>query len=356
MRASAHILIQRYLDGDLSAHELEAFRRDLAKDSELAAMLEREVQIDAAIIDDAFSIQPPPHLRATILSALPTERKAERRSGVIMAAASAVIAFLVLFPLMIEPDAVVTTGEELVREGANVPQAEMPVVTSRIASMDRAARVVDRDNKRWVRGTETAERAIVEFQNLEDVSMHPEMMISDMPLMNTTIASTLTSRHTASAQQGPLLVPFLNDIASALSGIAGPSSFALRYELGQFDNMSVFVEAGALQQRQITTAYVNNVTVSRSDIAFAPFASVGVGAELFELPVINRSIAGMAAIGVTSVGPMATADLTVNLLNAGRMSLDLGVRCIASFDLRSAQASTASLSPMIRLAVPFGTP
>ena len=356
MRASAHILIQRYLDGDLSAHELEAFRRDLERDSELATMLEREVQIDASIIDDAFSIQPPPHLRAAVLASLSTEHGAKRRGGVIMAAASAVVAFFVLFPTIIEPDAALTTRNVLTGNDQSSSRVSTPVSGQRSTGIQDADRDSDVNDEVELRGIEVPQNVRDVSQELVDGSMNTEMLISDMPLMNTTIASTLMSRHTASAQQGPLLVPFLNDIASALSGIAGPSSFALRYELGQFDKMSVFVEAGALQQRQITTAYVNNVTVSRSDIAFAPFASVGIGGELFELPLIDRTIAGVAAIGVTPVGPLATADLTVNLLNSGRISLDLGVRCIASFDVRSAQTATTSVSPMIRIAVPFGTP
>ncbi len=352
MRASAHILIQRYLDGDLAEHELEAFRRDLDKDSELAAMLEREVNIDASIIDDAFAIQPPPQLRAAVLSALSGERDVQTRGRMIMAAASAIVAFFVLFPTMIEPDAEPTTSTFNADAAVNISRESMPASTPASSTTLPIESLVVPS----AQNVASDEVAVEEHVTLADASMNSEVVISDVHLMNTEITSAVPSSRVASEQPWLLMNPLLSDIANSLSGIAGPTSYALRYELGQFDNVSVFVEAGALQQRQITTAYINNAAVSRTDNAFVPFASVGVGAELFELPLINRSIAGMAAIGVTPVGPMATADLTVNLLNAGRLSLDLGVRCSASFDLRNQQSTTASVSPMIRIAVPLGTP
>lgn len=352
MRASAHILIQRYLDGDLAEHELEAFRRDLDKDSELAKMLEREVNIDASIIDDAFAIQPPPQLRAAVLSALPSERDVQPRGRMIMAAASAIVAFLVVFPTMIEPDAELTTSAFNADAAVNVSRESTPAASPDASATLPAESLVVPS----ARNVASDDIAFEVFSAPAEVPMNSEVMISDVHLMNTEIVPALASPRQASEQQWLMMNPLLSDIANALSGIAGPTSFALRYELDQFDNVSVFVEAGALQQRQIATAYINNAAVSQTDIAFVPFASVGVGAELFELPLINRSIAGMAAIGVTPVGPIATADLVMNLLNAGRLSLDLGVRCSASFDLRNQQSTTASFSPMIRIAVPLGTP
>lgn len=352
MKASAHILIQRYLDGDLSAHELEAFRRDLDNDNALAAMLEREVNIDAHIIDDAYSIQPPPKLRAAVLSSLPSQRDDRSRGWKIMAAASAIVAFLVVFPTMIEPDSQPTKTASSTDAVENVMRQSTSVASPDVSTTQRTKPSAVAS----VQNVVSSEIPAEEYPATAELAMNEEVMISDVHLMNTEIASALPSLRIASEQQLLLMNPLLNDLASALSGIAGPASYALRYELGQVDNVSVFVEAGALQQRQVTTTYVNNTMVSSSDNPFVPFASVGIGAELFELPVINRSVAGMAAIGVTPFGPMATADLTMNLLNAGRLSLDLGIRCSASFDLRSQQSTTASLSPLIRIAVPFGTP
>lgn len=352
MQASAYILIQRYLDGDLSAQELEAFRRDLDNDSALAAMLEREVNIDACIIDDVFSIQPPPDLRAAVLSSLPGVRDDRSRGWKIMAAASAIVAFLIVFPTMIERESQPTTTASSTDAVENVMRQRASVASPDVSTTQQTkpSAVASVENVVF------SEIPVEEYPATAEVAMNEEVMISDVHLMNTEIVSALPSLRIASEQQLLLMNPLLNDIASALSGIAGPAAYALRYELGRVDNVSVFVEAGALQQRQIATMYVNNTVVTRSDNPFVPFASVGIGAELFELPVINRSVTGVAAIGVAPSGPMATADLTMCLLNAGRLSLDLGVRCSASFDLRSQQSTTASLSPVIRIAVPFGTP
>ena len=70
MRASMHILAQKYLDGELNDLEREAFLEDLAHDPRIAEVLEQEAQLDRAVVEDSYSIEPPAHLRGAVLDAV----------------------------------------------------------------------------------------------------------------------------------------------------------------------------------------------------------------------------------------------------------------------------------------------
>jgi hypothetical protein len=64
MISSMHILAQKYLDGEMTDVERSAFLDDVARDPRVAEILELETRLDMALIDDAFSIEPPAYLRS----------------------------------------------------------------------------------------------------------------------------------------------------------------------------------------------------------------------------------------------------------------------------------------------------
>lgn len=336
MRASAYILIQRYLDGDLSEVELGAFLHDLEQDSELASMLEREVNIDASIIDDAFAIKPPAQLRAAVLASIQAESQTVQHVSLIVSslAVSVISIVFLMLPALYSTDIVRT--ESTARAGIQTAQ---PPHQFAVPS-PRTVRFITSD--------------VDEDRSPDEAIVQTELDITDVHRVNDEIPDLHLHQATATLQW-PLTLPSTTDMSNVLSGVVSPSIVALRYELDQFDKISVFVEAGALQQREIATTYVNNVQMTSANTALMPYASVGIGGELWELPFVSRSISGMAALGVTPVGPMVTADLTMNLLRVGSLSFDVGVRCLGSMNLRQQQSFTASVSPILRIAVPLNT-
>lgn len=336
MRASAYILIQRYLDGDLSEVELEAFLHDLEHDSELASMLEREVNIDASIINDAFAIQPPAQLRTAVLASMQAQSQAVPHVNLIVSslAVSAIFVVLLMLPALYSTNVVrvESTARAEVQTAQPLDQISRPSL--------RTARFITSD--------------VDEDRSPDETLVKSEIEITDVQRVNDEIPDVHPNQAT-STLQWPLALPSTADMSNVLSGVVSPSIVALRYELDQFDNISVFVEAGALQQREIVTTYVNNVQMTSMGTALMPYASVGIGGELWELPFVSRSISGMAALGVTPAGPLVAADLTMNLLRVGSLSFDVGVRCIGSMNLRQQQSFTASVSPILRLALPLNT-
>jgi hypothetical protein len=70
------------------------------------------------------------------------------------------------------------------------------------------------------------------------------------------------------------------------------------------------------------------------------------------VPMLDRNIMGSLALGITSLGPVAMADVAMSVIQIGNASLDAGVRFIGAVDLR--QRSATFMQPQPFLSVSLG--
>lgn len=340
MRASAHILVQRYLDGELSELELKAFLEDLSQSPELASMLEQEVHLDAAIINDAYSIEPPAELRAAVLQSLPDAGSSWTLSVVGRMALSIAIGGVFLLTSL------VGIGTDSMRRSDVLAMKPAPASSAMPLRIDS-----HRQKERTVISTAAskseyslASEPVVESSDVFVEPTCPEHV--PVESLQRSWPELQPNRFLGMSGASVSSLP-----AGLFGGMVGTSMVSLRYELDLFEDSKVFVEAGGLQQPRTSTAYVNGATASVISTGISPFVSIGVSGRVVDLDMLGRSINGAAAVGVTSAGPMAMADVSAPLIDLGNTTLDVGVRFSALFDVGAMRYSNVSAAPFVRVGV-----
>jgi hypothetical protein len=339
MRASAHILVQRYLDGDLSGDELREFLEDVSHNPELASMLEQEVHLEIAIIKDAYSIEPPANLRASVLSSLPVEsttRVAGNSNRIGAGLAVGILFFLA---------SLVGVGTDSTRfVAATLPVSASPAAQSEQTLLAPSPRP-SADRHSSVLHTPSSAEAVGD-------RVIPDVETSEPPLP---VEGQVKMRWYGMREQPNAMVRDLRISSDILplpglfTGLIATTTISIRYELNLLEGSQVFVEAGGLKQSRTSTVYVNDVAASTIASGFTPYLSIGVSGTVVDLDMLGRSIEGAASIGVTSAGPIAMVDLSAPLFDFGTGTLDVGLRTSALFDVGSGQRVHVNAAPFIRV-------
>lgn len=338
MQNSARILVQRYLDGELSDLERQAFLDDLSLDSRLAAMLDDEVQLDVAIISDAYAIEVPDTLRTAVLTSVATTTQ--------IAAPS------LLQRLSIVSTVFVTTLVTLV--------TSLTPNDVRIASAVRA----EQQHRSLAMTTTVAAAkpiAVIAAANAPvttlDVSQHTDAMIVAeasplllAPLSDATVTAQIVPTVIAAAALPARSATHASTVN--LSTFLAPSIIALRYDVGGTVQQHIYVEGGMMQMSRGITQIVNGTATLGAQEDVLPFALIGLEGAMMHLPAIDRSVLASASVGVNSIGPMATADLAIRLTQLGPVALDVGLRMQATLDLRNRNTVATQVLPAIRISLP----
>jgi hypothetical protein len=346
MKASAQILVQRYLDGDLSELELQAFLEDLSQSRELASMLEREVKLDAAVINDAYSIEPPAELRASILNVISTSET----NWFGTAAGRATIGLAVSGLLLLTSFVGIGSDSERHSQSASAPEAQSaaPATASVMTpktqpdlrpSTSIAAGVAQAPSS----STTDADDVISEIVIEPTSPLHEQFETLTRPL-----------RDQPSVAVWGMSAPFGTSLPAGLfAGMVGTTAASLRYELDVLEGSQVFVEAGGLQQARTSIAYVNDQATSSITSQTMPFLSIGIGGMLVNEEKFGYAINGSVSIGITSTGPLALADVSASILDLGFSTIDLGLRFSTLIDVGTAQRAYFNAAPFVRMGIPL---
>ena len=347
MRASALILVHRYLDGDLSELELRAFKEDLVRDPELASLLEQEVRIDASIIDDVYSIEPPTHLRTSILDVLPPSKGHHGRMIPQHAVVSTILSSLMLFMVIgdignrsVPIDK--TSAEAVVAGSTAVVAPRNRMSTQTINQTHNQTHDVDKHYR-----DQPVDEHVLHSVQLSEVTVGERAMVSD--------ASARIETLSLSSDSFPLNA-FPLSVAEQTAGLqllGSTYTASASYELGYGEDVQLFVEAGVLQQRYATAMYVNGISSAVNTTTIAPFVALGVRGALFHVDMVDRTIHASASVGVSQLGPLVMADLSTSLLSIGATSLDIGIRLASTFDSRAHLDAHVNVAPFIRMGIPI---
>jgi hypothetical protein len=349
MMSSARILAQRYLEGDMTDVERAAFLHDVSNDPQLAQLLDQEAHLDMAIIDDAYSIEAPAHIRLAILSTITAGSTSVNtaRTGI-----NAVVGVICVFMgLMLAVTDISITFPDTVRtvirkRVAPTQQTPKPYATQSSRSNGVAPTTV-------AAGTVVSDNIQSDDREVENPKVIPA--ISSVAA-RTTSAFAQRPVHDPLAPASAFCAAYRTDVpwASNLAAGIAPSLLSLRYNLFHEGAMQLFVEVGSQHISRITTAYIGSAPTVASIGQHLPFAAIGMQGAVMNLPVLDRPIIGSASIGVTSVGPLAMADLAMDVARIGPIAVGAGVRLTATMDLRSGTTISANAMPVLhmRMALP----
>lgn len=358
MRASAYILVQRYLDGELNELELEAFHRDLSNDPVLASILEREVQLDSAIINDSYSIEPPTELRAAVLGSISDSGSSWNLNFFgRMFLSTAIGAVLLLTSLVgVGTDSMRPVDASVMNPtpaSASTSASTSASISTSSVELLQANR--SRSESRAVISTTTSNSESSSSSEPFTEAESPEVFIEPTRLAQLPFESMQRSLREQQSDMflglGLASMPSLP--GGLFGGMVGTNTASLRYELDLLEGSPVFVEAGGLQQPRTSTAYVNGEATSVVASGITPFLSIGLAGVLFDQNTIGYAINGSASIGITSVGPLAMADVSASILDLGFSTVDVGVRLSTLFDVGPAQRAYFNATPFLRVGLPL---
>ncbi len=333
MISSMHILAQKYLDGEMTDVERSAFLDDVARDPRVAEILELETRLDMALIDDAFSIEPPAYLRSAVL-----ETVASNNPGIPSHGLRRVMWSLAMSMMLVVAPVNLDDAMDTMRSGtmASRPVRAGDSTVFTTPTQDQAS-------------TTTADALHIDAQPRIDQT---QPIIA--PLHAHGIQVERPSADVADAYMSGLAT-YSDDVRGSsgqLSGVVAPAVASIRYNLTDNDNVRYYVESGVVASNMQSTVFVNGLAQYTSQQKLAPFAVVGVQGVILSIPMLDRSITGSLALGIASVGPLAMADVAMSVLQIGDASLDAGVRFIGAVDLR--QRSATFMQPQPFLSVSLG--
>ncbi|MBU3742401.1 MAG: hypothetical protein FGM24_08970 [Candidatus Kapabacteria bacterium] len=346
MMSSARILAQRYLEGDMTDVERAAFLNDVSNDPRLAQLLEQEATLDLAIIDDAYSIEAPAHIRDAVLSAVSASSTSVNTSRIGINAAVGTICVVMGLMLGVtnisvtSPDPVVTAVRQQVSPTQQTPKPNgtQSSRSNGVAPTTVSAGTVVSDN----------------IQSDDREAANPQVIpaINSVAVRN---ASALLQRpaHDPFAPASAVSSAYRTDVpwASNLSAGIAPSLLSLRYNLFHDAAVQLFVEVGSQQLSRTTTAYNGSTPTMATISQHVPFAVIGMQGAVMNLRLLDRPIIGSASVGVTSAGPIAMADLAIDVTRIGSIALGAGVRLTATMDLRSGTTMSANAMPLLQMRV-----
>jgi hypothetical protein len=340
MRASATILAQRYLEGDMTEHERAAFIEDLAHNPDLQEILEREMQLDVAIINDAFSIEPPTAMRQAVLDAISSHPHRYARGF----AGFNLTGRIVMMLLCIVGSAVGTRYASL-HNAVHETRKQSNQGVLEVAALRQPSPPVHRAS---VPAQPLNEESPIEAQsNASPI----EQEVTTINLLPPAIPPRLGALYYSSAMQPMEHQPSTS--SSLVSATLGSGVGSFRYNIAAPGQLNIFVEGGLLGMNRFGVSYINQIRTIAFQNTTVAYAALGIAGALTDLPVGERSLMGSFAIGATAAGPMVMADLSTSLFDIGPTTIDAGVRIVGISDLRNAGAVSLQTLPFVRLSLGF---
>jgi hypothetical protein len=385
MRASMHILAQKYLDGELNDLERQAFLEDLAHDPRVAEVLEQEAQLDRAVVEDSYSIEPPAHLRGAVLDAVseytaPRNMFGLRAVSRIIATGLMMVSVAVNRPRTFEDVSYTSTD----MPGLSAAASHMSTETSHTSTetsntsteTPRTSAAAPYVSVSSVSGTDNsvidsptpftpstiakqASHAPVESSPTQSMlALTPASVSLSAPASEYAEANTSAKRATILAAWSPWIdgpmtsMPMtgMRNQQGTLLGLLSASGASMRYQLEVSDEL-FFVESGFVVARTQSTMFMNGAERRIEQQQNLPFALVGMQGSLGVLPLLNRNVSASVALGMAAIGPLVVADASVPVLYLGTTSVDAGLRMVGAADLRQKNSLLVIPQPFVRVSL-----
>ena len=385
MRASMHILAQKYLDGELNDLERQAFLEDLAHDPRVAEVLEQEAQLDRAVVEDSYSIEPPAHLRGAVLDAV-SEYTAPRNMFGLRAVSRIIATGLMMMSVAVNQP---RTFEDVSYTSTDMPglsaaASHMSTETSHTSTetsntsteTPRTSAAAPYVSVSSVSGTDNsvidsptpftpstiakqASYAPVESSPMQSMlALTPASVSLSAPASEYAEANTSAKRATILAAWSPWIdgpmtsMPMtgMRNQQGTLLGLLSASGASMRYQLEVVDEL-FFVESGFVVARTQSTMFMNGAERRIEQQQNLPFALVGMQGSLGVLPLLNRNVSASVALGMAAIGPLVVADASVPVLYLGTTSVDAGLRMVGAADLRQKNSLLVIPQPFVRVSL-----
>ncbi len=337
--SSMDILLHRYFDGDLTPEESEAFLHDVASNPALMERMELEAQFNRALIDDAYSLEPPDSVRAAVLDTVLVSQRSSFSTYAWFR--GAITAFLMMFSV------VVPTSSPVWKYMASLYTPHMvpaETVTSRVESqtppLGKDTFVSQEARGQHVMMDDSTEPTMDVAYNAPSSSFIRPLsapVISIMSLGNMKEINGL-SEITSSA-------PSSFRMLDGVGGFVSPTTISLRLSVEASERLSLFTEIGTTQLTQQVTQYENNVRQQTLQNSSGAFVAVGVAYNIPLRFLGERSVSASAAIAISRAGAFGFVDLSVDVISVQSLYLQAGARMSGGPDLER------NVEPMLMLRV-----
>lgn len=337
--SSMDILLHRYFDGDLTPEESEAFLQDVASNPALMERMELEAQFNRALIDDAYSLEPPDSVRAAVLDAVLESHNSSFVSYAWFR--GAITGFLMMCSVVVPTSNPVRMDMASLHSPRQVfAETSTSEAASHVPSLGRDTFVSQEARGQHVMMDDATEPPM-------DVSYNAPSSSFLRPLSAPAIS--ITSQSNMEVINGPTEIPpFAPTSFRLLDGVGGfvsPTTVSLRFSAEASERLTLYTEIGRTQLTQQVTQFENNVRQQTLQNSSAAFVAVGVA---YNIPVRflgERSITASAAIAMSRAGAFGFVDLSVDVISVQSINLQAGARMSGGPDLER------TIEPMMMLKV-----
>jgi hypothetical protein len=380
-----HILAQKYLDGELNDLEREAFLEDLAHDPRVAEVLEQEAQLDRAVVEDSYSIEPPAHLRGAVLDAVSKHSAPRHVIGLrgvsrMIAMGLMMVSVAVNQPRTFEDVSYTSTDMPGLSAAASHMSTETSHAstetsntstetprTSAAAPYVSVSSVSGTDNSVIDSPTPFTPSTIAKQASHAPVESSPTQSMLALTPASVSLSATASEYAEAntSAKRATILAAWspwidgpmtsmpmtgMRNQQGTLLGLLSASGASMRYQLEVSDEL-FFVESGFVVARTQSTMFMNGAERRIEQQQNLPFALVGMQGSLGVLPLLNRDVSASVALGMAAIGPLVVADASVPVLYLGTSSVDAGLRILGAADLRQKNSLLVIPQPFVRVSL-----
>jgi hypothetical protein len=342
---SMDILLHRYFDGDLSPEESEAFLDDVASDPSLAARVQMEAHLDLAIIDDAYSLDPPAHIRKAVLGAIHSKQPKVGLYREWLSVGVVLLACMVsaIFPPSIAdhhsgmPPVHVGLSSLVSFDHQTVSPPPQSLTTFHHTIAIAAKPPSSRENKEATihTGDVTSVRNVALPSSIRPVAI-PSLNYPDPENIE------FLSINTA--------FPFLEGVR----GIGSSSNQALRMHAATATPVMLFAEIGRISIAQQVPLFVNGVAAEGQESISDVYAAVGATYSITLSTLNDRELAFSAAVGASRIGALGLADVTIDILHIQGIQLQAGLRWMGVLSTQGNGITIPSrLEPVVGLQMNF---
>ncbi len=333
--SSMDILMHRYFDGDLTPEESEAFLNDVAANPALMERMESEAQLNMALIDDAYTLEPPEAVRTAVLDSVLAPQSASHTS--LAWFRSAITGVLVMFSVVLPTSGPIQQSTPV---PAIPPAAESTTQQPEGPPLRTQAHTPHEPRVQHAMVVDVAETTPYEAPGVTELSM-----AHALPAPSAALAwhsgMEAVDRPTTIAPFAPSSFQLLDGIG----GVVSPTTISMRLSIAAGERVGLFTEIGTTQLTQEVTQFENNVRQQTLQNSTGAFVAVGVTYNVPLRFLDDRSVSASAAIAMSRAGAFGLVDLSLDIVSINALVLQAGARLSGGPDLRS------TVEPMMMLRV-----
>lgn len=335
------VMLHRYFDGELSPEEEAAFLERVSQDPLLMTQVHSEAMLGVALINDAYGLEPPPHIRDSVLT---TVLARQSTISVWQWWQTGVVTVLFWMLSLVVPPSVVeqyVEAKQTMVSASNIDPISTGLNERRSKIQPNKPEDCPVQEPQSSLHSDDSSSAAVSIANF--VPAHVDRRSSVHSDSRTINIPALESSHV-------LDIPFVD----ALSILATPTTYALKLSKDLSDKVSVFAEIGRSSFVTQTTGFDDGARTQAQRTQSSVYVAIGAGYRSTINVFGERLLTASGAVAVSVAGMSGFVDVGADIVSIGTLQIQAGMRlAMQPMDLGTSIEPQVGITPTVGLLMNF---